>query len=328
MRRLAAVLVVILLALERAELLAEQPAPEGAARFAPVNGLQMHYEIHGSASGQQPPLVLLHGGGSTIETTFGKVLPALARRRQVIAFHQQGHGRTADIADRPFSFEQSADDAAALVGHLGIEKADFFGFSNGGNIALQIAIRHPGRVGKLVVASAMYKRDGVYPEVWEFIRRSTLRDMPEVLKEAYRQTSPHPEQLQTFHDKSARRMVEFKDWRPEDIQSIAAPTLLVIGDADSVRPEHAVEMFRLLPHARLAVFPGGHGAYIGEASAARTEGSQVRFGAPSSPKPDSSAQKQSKLPDLVVAIIEEFLDAPLPQPKARKSTIPPPQPKD
>ena len=98
------------------------------------------------------------------------------------------------------------------------------------------------------------------------------------LQDAYRKVSPHPEQLHTFHDKCAKRMLEFKDWRPEDIQSIEAPTLLMIGDADSVRPEHAVEMFRLLPHAQLAVLPGGHGAYIGEVSAARLEDSQVQFG--------------------------------------------------
>ena len=128
-----------------------------------------------------PPLVLLHGGGSTIETTFGKVLPLLAKSRQVIAFDQQGHGRTADIADRPFGFEQSADDAAGLLQHLKIDKADFFGFSNGGNIALQIAIRHPSRVRKFVVASAMFKRDGLYPEVWEFMNRSTLEYMPQAV---------------------------------------------------------------------------------------------------------------------------------------------------
>ena len=196
----------------------------------------------------------------------------MAKTRQVIAFEQQGHGRTADIADRPFSFEQSADDAAALLQHLKIEKADFFGFSNGGNIALQIAIRHPSRVRKLVVASAMFKRDGLYPEVWEFMKRSTLENMPKELQEAYRKVAPHPEQLPTFHDKCAKRMLEFKDWRPEDIQSIEAPTLLMIGDADSVRPEHAVEMFRLLPHAQLAVLPGGHGAYIGEVTGCQARG--------------------------------------------------------
>jgi pimeloyl-ACP methyl ester carboxylesterase len=272
-------------------------------KYANVNGLKMYYEIHGTGQ----PLVLLHGGGSTIETTFGRVLPTLAKSRQIIAVEQQGHGHTADIADRPFSFEQSADDTAALLAHLHIEQADFFGFSNGGNIALQVAIRHPSRVRKLVVASAMIKRDGLYPEVWEFMKRSTLKEMPQELQAAYRKVAPHPEQLQTFHDKCVHRMLEFKDWPPEDIRSIAAPTLLMIGDADSVRPEHAVEMFRLLPRAQLAVLPGGHGAYIGEVTGARREDSQVRIGVPS-----SSSKNESKLPDLAVAVIEEFLDAPLP----------------
>ena len=289
-----------------------EPAASSRApgKYADVNGLKMYYEIHGTGQ----PLVLLHGGGSTIETTFGKVLPTLAKTRQIIAVEQQGHGRTADIAGRPFSFEQSADDTAGLLAHLQIEKADFFGFSNGGNIALQIAIRHPSRVRKLVVTSAMFKRDGLYPEVWEFMRRATLKEMPPELQAAYRNVAPHPEQLPTFHDKCVNRMLEFKDWRPEDIRSIAAPTLLMIGDADSVRPEHAVEMFRLLPRAQLAVLPGGHGAYIGEVTGARREDSQVRIGVPS-----SASKRESKLPDLAVAVIEEFLDAPLPADNPRKT---------
>jgi pimeloyl-ACP methyl ester carboxylesterase len=288
-----------------------QPASPPAGKkhgYAPVNGLKMYYEVHGAGR----PLILLHGGGSTIETTFGKVLPALAKTRQIIAFEQQGHGRTADVADRPFSFEQSADDTAALLEHLKVDKADLFGFSNGGNIALQVAIRHPGKVRKLVVASAMFKRDGLYPEVWEFMKRATLENMPKELQEAYRKVAPHPEQLQAFHDKCVKRMLDFKDWRPEDLRSIEAPTLLMIGDADSVRPEHAVEMFRLLPHAKLAVFPGGHGAYIGEVTGARRESSQVRFG-----DAGTSTKKASRVPELAVALVEEFLEAPMPEAKAK-----------
>jgi pimeloyl-ACP methyl ester carboxylesterase len=232
-----------------------ESAPHVRSGYAPVNGLKMYYEIHGTANGNNPPLVLLHGGGSTINTSFGKVLQSFAKTRQVIAFEQQGHGHTADI-DRPFSFEQSADDAVALLRYLKVENADFFGYSNGGNIALQIAIRHPESVRKLVVASAMFKRDGLYPEFWESMKRATLQSMPAELREAYLRVAPHPEQLPTFHDKCARRMLEFKDWRPEDIQKIGAPTMVMIADGDIVRPEHAVEMFRLLPHGRLAVLPG------------------------------------------------------------------------
>jgi len=224
-------------------------------RYAPVNGLRIYYEIHGVAHGKNPPLVLLHGGGSTIETSFARVLPSLAKGRQVIAFEQQGHGHTADV-NRPFSFEQSADDAAALLRHLGIERADFFGYSNGGSIALQIAIRHPEMVRRLIVASAMFKRDGLYPGFWDSMQHATLESMPAELREAYLRVAPHPENLRSFHDKSVTRMLEFKDWPPEVIQSIDAPTLVMIGDADVVRPEHAVQMFRLLRHAQLAVLPG------------------------------------------------------------------------
>lgn len=235
---------------------AQESAPHLKSGYAPVNGLKMYYEIHGAADGKKPPLVLLHGGGSTIETSFGNVLPSLAKSRQVIAFEQQGHGHTGDIIERPFTFEQSADDTAELLGYLRIQKADFFGYSNGANIALQVAIRHPQLARRLIVASAMYKRDGLYAEFWESMKNTTLQDMPTGLREAYQRVAPNPENLPTFHDKCLKRMLEFEDWRPEDIQSIDAPTMVLIGDADVVRPEHAVEMFRLLPHARLAVLPG------------------------------------------------------------------------
>ena len=282
--------------------------PQG---YAPVNGLKMYYEIHGNANGEKTPLVLLHGGGSTIETTFGRILPSLAKSRQVIAFDQQGHGRTADVADRPFTFEQSADDAAALLKHLKIENADFFGFSNGGNIAMQIAIRHPKAVRKLIVASAGFKRDGHPQEFWEFMKHAKLETMPKVLRDEYVKLAPHPEQLSTFFDKSVKRMREFKDFSLEDIRSIQAPTLVTIGDADNVRPEHAVELFRLLQHGKLAVLPGGHGEAIGEVTAARFEDSQVKFG---------DAKTTSKLPELVAAMIDNFLDAPMPEPLARRPT--------
>jgi pimeloyl-ACP methyl ester carboxylesterase len=225
--------------------------------YAPVNGLRMYYEIHGAPrTDAQPPLVLLHGGGSTIETSFAELLPLLSRDRQVIAFDQQGHGRTADILDRPFTFEQSADDAVALLDHLKIDRADFYGFSNGGTIVLQIARRHPQRVRKLVAASAIVNKNGMPPEFWAGMRNATLASMPKELRDAYARVAPHPEQLQSFHDKSVRRMLEFEDWSPQDVAAIRAPTLVVVGDRDVVRPEHAVEMYRLLPHAQLAILPG------------------------------------------------------------------------
>jgi pimeloyl-ACP methyl ester carboxylesterase len=238
----------------------EQPAMqqhEQAVRtgYAPVNGLRIYFEIHGVANPTQPPLVLLHGGGDTIQTSFGQILPVLAGARQVIAFEQQGYGHTADIADRPFSFEQSADDTAALLEYLHIEKADLFGFSNGGTIALQVAIRHPEVVRKLVLASALVKRDGAYPWLWDAMDNARLENMPQDLQQEYLKVAPQPENLRMMHDKAAQRVRDFKDIPADAIRRIAAPTLVVVGDADVIRPEHAVEMFRLLPHAQLAVLP-------------------------------------------------------------------------
>lgn len=254
-----------------------QPVRTG---YAPVNGLRMYFEVHGAEDSARLPLVLLHGGGDTIETSFGRILPALARRRQVIAFEQQGYGRTADIPERPFSFEQSADDTAALLEHLGVEEADLFGFSNGGTIALQVAIRHPGVVRRLVLASTLLERDGADPWLWEAMATATLETMPEELKRAYLEVAPHPENLRLFHDKAAERMRGFRDVPRDAIRSVAAPALVVLGDSDVVRPEHAVEVFRLLPQARLAVLPGtDHMGVTG-----RT--------------------------DWLVPMIEEFLDAP------------------
>jgi pimeloyl-ACP methyl ester carboxylesterase len=304
MRSMYSALVLILMVSVLPEsVMAEEKSLRVINGYAPVNGLKMYYEMHGSANGERPPLLLLHGGGSTIETTFGRILPALAKSRQVIAFEQQGHGRTADIADRLFTFEQSADDAAELLKYLKVPQADLFGFSNGGHIALQVGIRHPQFVRKLIVASAGFKRDGHPQEFWEFMKHAKLETMPKELRDEYVKLSPHPEQLSTFFDKSVRRMREFKDFPSEDIRSIQAPTLVMVGDADNVRPEHAVEMFRLLRQARLAVLPGGHGTAIGEVTAARFEGSEVKFGV-------EDSNIKSKLPALVAGMVEEFLDAP------------------
>ncbi|HJV49296.1 MAG TPA: alpha/beta hydrolase [Geothrix sp.] len=235
------------------------PNPENQAvrtGYAPVNGLRIYFEVHGAANPARPPLVLLHGGGDTIQTSFGQILAALARGRQVIAFEQQGYGHTADIVDRPFSFEQSADDTAALLDYLHIERADLLGFSNGGTVALQVAIRHPKAVRKLILASALSRRDGAYPWLWEAMSKARLEDMPKALQEGYLRVAPHPENLRLFHDKAARRMRDFKDIPAEAIRAISAAALVVIGDSDVIRPEHAVEMSRLLPQAQLAILPG------------------------------------------------------------------------
>jgi pimeloyl-ACP methyl ester carboxylesterase len=234
--------------------------PKG--NYAEVNGLDMYYEVHGTGR----PLVVLHGAYMTIDT-MGPVVPALAETRQVIAVELQGHGHTAD-ADRPLTYEQMADDVAALMNHLGLEDADVCGFSMGGGVALQVAIRHPEVVRKLVVVSVSYTSDGMRPELLEMIPSIT----PEVfagspLEEAYLRTAPNPEEFPTLVAKLKQLDMEPYAWPPEDIKGIAAPTLFVIGDSDAIRLEHAVELFRLLgggvmgdltglPKSQLAVLPG------------------------------------------------------------------------
>jgi pimeloyl-ACP methyl ester carboxylesterase len=229
----------------------------GAVRrgYANVDGLRLYYEVHGRAREGTPPLVLLHGGGSTIETSFGALLPLLARSRQVIAFEQQGHGHTADVPDRPFSFAQSARDTAALLRFLRVERTDLLGYSNGGHIAIEVALAHPELVNRLVIMSAMATRDGADPGFWESFQHPTVDQMPPELRDAYLATAPHPEQLPTFFAKSVERMRGFQGWTPEQLRTIRAPTLLLLGDHDVVRPEHAVWLYRLLPDARLCILP-------------------------------------------------------------------------
>ncbi|HET6687162.1 MAG TPA: alpha/beta hydrolase [Jiangellaceae bacterium] len=230
------------------------------AGYAPVNGLEMYYEIHGAGE----PLVVLPGAYMTVEL-LGGLVAALARSRRVIAVEFQGHGHTADI-DRPFSYEQFADDAAALLGHVGVERADVYGYSLGGGVALQLGLRHPRRVRKLVVASASYSSDGMYPEVIEGIENIT----PELFdgtpwREAYDRTAPDPSAFTTLVEKLKQLDMTPFDW---SIDELAAPALILIGDADGTRLEHAVEMFRRLgggvfgdlapelPVSQLAILPG------------------------------------------------------------------------
>jgi pimeloyl-ACP methyl ester carboxylesterase len=233
-----------------------------AGQYADVNGLRMYYEIHGSGQ----PLVLLHGGGSSIQTTFGKVLPALSRKHQVIAVEQQGHGHTADI-NRPFRFETMADDTAALLRQLKIEKADFFGFSNGGTVALYVALRHPTLVKRLVLGSAIYNMDGFPKDIRESFKKPiSPKDMPPALREDYLKNAAQPEKLPLQIQKQMTLLNTFQGIPERELKTIAFPTLLLGGDRD-IRLEHLLDMHRLMPHSRLAIIPGGHGAYIGEVTA-------------------------------------------------------------
>jgi pimeloyl-ACP methyl ester carboxylesterase len=227
--------------------------------FSEVNGINMYYEIYG----QGKPLVLIHGGGSTIQSNFEKVIPLFAKNRKVIAVELQAHGRTSD-RNADLSFEQDADDVVTLLKNLKIDKADFFGFSNGGTTTLQIAIRHPEIVDKIVLGSALAKRNGVPEWFWDFMKQAKLENMPEQLKTAYKQVATDTSGLQVMHDKDVKRMINFKDIPDEQIESIKIPTLIIIGDKDIITPEHAIKLHRQIANSELAIIPGGHGEYIGE----------------------------------------------------------------
>jgi pimeloyl-ACP methyl ester carboxylesterase len=244
------------------------------SRYARVNGLTMYYEIHGEGQ----PLVLLHGALSAIGTSFGKLLPNLSKERQVIAVEMQGHGHTADI-ERPLRYELLADDIAALLTQIGIERADLFGWSLGAGVALQTAIRHPQSVRKLVLASVTYTRGGLYPELLAGIEHSKPEDLARTpFYEEYTRIAPHPQDFPRLFSRQQQLDSEIQDWPVEAIRAIKAPTLLIIGDSDIVRPEHTVELFRLLgggvpgdlvglPRSQLAVLPGTtHVTLVGRAS--------------------------------------------------------------
>jgi pimeloyl-ACP methyl ester carboxylesterase len=231
--------------------------------YAPVHDLQMYYEIHGTGH----PLVLLHGAFMTIDTNWGDLLPALAERHRVIAVETQGHGRTADI-DRPLSYEQMAEDVAALLAHLDVRQADVLGYSLGGGIALQVAIRHPALVRKLIVASASFSSDGMYPEVFKGVQSITSElFVGTPMMEAYERLAPNPEQFPVLVERIKAMNAVPHEWAADAIEAIVAPTMIIIGDSDGILPEHAVDLFRLrgggvfgdlagLPASQLAVLPG------------------------------------------------------------------------
>lgn len=250
--------------------------------YSEVNGIKMYYEIYG----QGKPLVLIHGGGSTIQTTFGRVIPLFSNDRQLICVELQAHGRTGD-RNTPISFEQDSEDVAALLKNLNINKADIFGFSNGGNTALQIAIRHPGVCNKIIAGSVLLKRNGTVPQFWEFMKNGTFDQMPQQYKDAFIKVNPDSTKLMTMYQKCADRVLNLKDFTDEQIKSIKAPVLLINGDQDVATAEHIVAMSKLIPNCKLAIIPGGHGAYIGEITTLNADYKESEF---------------------IIPLIEKFLD--------------------
>lgn len=243
---------------------ASQTAPQSG--YAPINGLQMYYEIHGSGG---TPLLLLHGGLFNIDLQFGELLPSLAENRQVIATDFQGHGRTNDI-DRPLATADLASDVVGLLQHLGVPQVDVFGFSVGGAVAEYLAIRHPELVRKVIISSASFHRDGDRAENADAMGELSVDLIAGTPMEAeYLAKSPHPdhEHLQGLLDKLGSFDRGFTGWSDDDIRGIAAPTLITVGDCDAVKLEHAVRFLQLrggdvngdfvgVPASQLAVFPG------------------------------------------------------------------------
>ncbi|WP_236796885.1 alpha/beta fold hydrolase [Amycolatopsis sp. GM8] len=224
--------------------------------YANVNGLKMYYEVHGEGR----PVVLLHGGLHHIGLSFGPMLPRLATGQQAIGVDLQGHGRTADI-DRPMTMPNFAADVVALLDELGLAKADVFGFSLGGLVGLELATAHPDRVGRLVLASANYRADGSYDDVRDpalfasSTRMPTAADFREMTEE-YQRIAPEPERLATVQTRLSAAVAGMEGWSADQLRAITAPTLLIIGDHDFVRFDHAIEMKELIRGAQLAVLPG------------------------------------------------------------------------
>lgn len=224
-----------------------------AMTYAPVNGLDVHYSEQGSGD----PLVLLHGGLLTIDLTFGPVQAELAKQHRVIGIELQGHGHTGDV-DREFTLADLAADVVGVLDHLGIDRADVLGFSLGGEVVLELLTGHPDRVRRAVVASAQYLDGGYRPEIRDPAQDSPLLPKPEdfgAMVAAHAAVSPTPDRFEETARKTQQALFPLPGWSDEQLRAITAPTLVVIGDRDFVRPQHAVDMQELIPGSQLAVLP-------------------------------------------------------------------------
>jgi pimeloyl-ACP methyl ester carboxylesterase len=216
---------------------------QGTGAYADVNGIHLYYESHGTGG----PLILLHGGLGSGEM-FGPILPTLSERHRVIVVDLQGHGRTADI-NRPIDARLMADDIAALIDHLDLEKPDLVGYSLGGGVAFFTAVKYPQKVGKLVMASANVRRDAIPPEMLAQQAQVSsaaldfMKDTP--MYQLYQRVAPRPEDFPTLLDKIGALMAQPFDFADE-VRGLQMPTLVVAADADMAPPSHYVEIFSLL----------------------------------------------------------------------------------
>jgi len=237
--------------------------------YATIDGLRVYYELHGGApTGGKTPIVLLHGGVMTIDTAFAEdLIPRFSRTRPVIAIEQQGHGHTGD-RDGPAEVGRMVEDTAGVLAYLGVKQAHFFGHSLGGMISMGMAIRHPGIVRSVTALGSTYVLEGMLTELVKMQRDPThppsLALIPLLPTEAdfsawhasFQRNAPDPTAFEALPVKVNKMLTEWKGWSQAELRAVRAPVLLVIGDHDFVRIEHAAEMARLIPNAQLAVLPG------------------------------------------------------------------------
>ncbi|PZF80318.1 alpha/beta hydrolase [Jiangella anatolica] len=225
-----------------------------------MNGIDLYYEILG-ADRPGPPLIMLHGGMLTFHGSFDALLPTLTAERTVIGVELQGHGHTA-LGDRPFSIRQCTEDVIALLDRLGIERADFLGYSLGGLVSTDVAVVAPERVGRLVVAASHFgatRSEAYYPEITaldlDSPRMPTEAEGAAMIR-AFEDVAPRTEDFFASVGVVQPAVHDFDGWTDEELARLTMPVLIIIGDTDFVRLEHAVEMKRLVPDAQLAILPG------------------------------------------------------------------------
>jgi len=258
---------------------AAEPSRSG---HLPINGLQIYYEVHGElGKAGTAPLLLMPGSFQSTEAT-KPLVAAFARKRSVIVFDPQGHGRTADTS-RKISYEQFSDDAAALLRALKVERADVMGYSQGGGVGLRLAVRHPALVNKLVIVSAAYRKDGWYPVVSRALAGMNAKGFAgSPVETNFKKHTPDSRAFEAYIAKMKVLSINERDITDAQMRAIPARTMVIVGDADAVKPEHAVAMFRLrggadpeaaatgtltkVPGARLVILPATSHIAIWEAT--------------------------------------------------------------
>jgi pimeloyl-ACP methyl ester carboxylesterase len=224
------------------------------ADYAEVHGLKMYYEIHGEGR----PVVLLHGGTASLDFSFAKQIPELAKNHRVIGIEQMGHGHTADDPKREFSYEAMAEDTAALLEKLGVSNADFIGWSDGGQLALRLAFTHPKLVHRVVASGVAIGPEGADPQAIEWLKNVKAQDFEPALRANWEKTSPDGAAHWPVFFERIRKMFLRPSWglSEAELRTIHAQTMIVAGDDDLVRLEHVVHMAKLIPGAQLCILPG------------------------------------------------------------------------